>query len=70
MDIRTLARFGGQAMAVGGAWKSLRQAREQDDKLKLLDAVLRALTVAITIALIVREVREQRSAKAALDLED
>ena len=70
MDIRTLGRFGGQALAVGGAWKSLRQAREQDDKLKLIDAVLRALTVAITIALIVREVREHRSAKAALDLED
>jgi hypothetical protein len=70
MDIRTLARFGGQAAAVGGAWRSLRQAREQDDKLKLLDAVVRVLTVAITIALIVREIREQRSVKAALDIED
>jgi hypothetical protein len=57
-------------MAVGGAWRSLRQARAQNDKLKLLDAAVRALTVLTTIALIVREVRQQRSAKAALDLED
>ncbi len=70
MNVRTMARFGGQAAAVGGAWKSLRQAREQDDKLKLFEAIVRALTVAITIALIVREIREQRSAKAASDLED
>ncbi len=70
MNVRTMARFGGQAAAAGGAWKSLRQAREQDDKLKLFEAIVRALTVAITIALIVREIREQRSAKAASDLED
>jgi hypothetical protein len=70
VDIRTLVRFAGQAMAVGGAWRSLRQARAQNDKLKLLDAAVRALTVLTTIALIVREVRQQRSAKAALDLED
>jgi hypothetical protein len=65
-----LVRLAGQAMAVGGAWRSLRQARAQNDKLKLLDAAVRALTVLTTILLIVREVKQQRSAKAALDLED
>ncbi|HEX6231963.1 MAG TPA: hypothetical protein VFZ63_02440 [Jiangellaceae bacterium] len=70
MDPRTLVRLAGQAMAVGGAWRSLRQARAQNDKLKLLDAAVRALTVLTTILLIVREVKQQRSAKAALDLED
>ncbi len=70
MDIKTLARFGGQAIAVSAALKSLRQARAEGDKLKLLDAVVHALAIATAIALIVREVRQERSLKAALDVED
>jgi hypothetical protein len=70
VNIRTLARFGGQAVAVSAAFKSLRQARAEGDKLKLLDAVIHALAIATAIALIVREVRQERSLKAALDVED
>ena len=70
MDIKTLARFGGQAVAGGAALKSLRKAQAEGDKLKLFDAVLHVLAIATAIALIVREVRQERSLKAALDVED
>ena len=70
MNVRTLARFGGQALAVGAMWKSLRQARAEGDKLKLFDAILHALAIATAIALIVREVRQERSLKGTLDVED
>lgn len=70
MNIRTVARFGGQALAVGAMWKSLRQARADGDKLRILDAIVHALAIATAIALIVREVRQERSLKGALDVED
>jgi flagellar biogenesis protein FliO len=70
VNVRTVARFGGQAVAVTAAVKSLRQARAEGDTLKLLDALVHALAIATAIALIVREVRQERSLKAALDVED
>jgi hypothetical protein len=70
MNIRTVARFGGQALAVGAMWKSLRQARADGDTLRILDAIVHALAIATAIALIVREVRQERSLKGALDVED
>jgi uncharacterized RDD family membrane protein YckC len=70
MNIRTVARFSGQALAVGAMWKSLRQARADGDKLRILDAIVHALAIATAIALIVREVRQERSLKGALDVED
>ena len=60
MDIRTLVRFGGQAMAVTSIVKSLRQARAEGDKLKMIDAVVHALAIATALALIVREIKQQR----------
>ena len=70
MNIRTVARFSGQALAVGAMWNSLRQARADGDKLRILDAIVHALAIATAIALIVREVRQERSLKGALDVED
>jgi hypothetical protein len=70
MNIRTVARFSGQALAVGAMWKSLRQARADGDTLRILDAIVHALAIATAIALIVREVRQERSLKGALDVED
>lgn len=60
MDIRTLVRFGGQAMAVTSIVKSLRQARAEGDKLKMIDAVVHGLAIATALALIVREIKQQR----------
>jgi len=59
--MRSAARFGGQAFAVSGTVKALRQARAEGDKLKMLDAVIHGLAIATAIALIIREVRQQRA---------
>ena len=61
MDMRNVVKFGGQALAVGGTVKSLRQARADGDKLKMLDAIVHGLAIATAIALIIREVRQQRA---------
>ncbi|HEX6195130.1 MAG TPA: hypothetical protein VFZ37_04435 [Jiangellaceae bacterium] len=61
MDMKNVVRLGGQALAAGGAVKSLRQARTEHDKLKLLDAIVHALAIATAVALIIRELREERA---------
>lgn len=70
MDVRTWLRVGGEALAMGAMWKSLRQARADGDKLRMFDAIVHALSIATAIALIVREVRRERTLNSALDLED
>lgn len=60
MDIRTIFRFGGQALAITGVVKSLRQARDEGDKLRMFDAAVHGLAIATAIALIVREAKKQR----------
>lgn len=61
MDMKNVIRFGGQVFAVGGTVKALRQARAEGDKLKMLDAIVHGLAIATAVALIVREVRQQRA---------
>ena len=63
MDLRNAARFGGQAFAVGTTVKAVRQARAEGDKLKMFDAVIHGLAIATAIALIIRELRQQRAEK-------
>ncbi|HEU4541029.1 MAG TPA: hypothetical protein VFR23_07870 [Jiangellaceae bacterium] len=70
MDIRTWLRVGGEALAMGAMWKSLRQARADGDKLRMFDAIVHALAIATAIALVVREVRQERTLNNVLDLED
>lgn len=59
-----MIRFGGQALAVTGVVKSLRQARAEGDKLKMFDAVVHGLAIATAIALVVREVKKQREGQS------
>lgn len=58
MNVKYLAKFGGSAMGAVGAARSLTRARREGDKLRMVDAVLSILSVAITVAIIVREIRE------------
>lgn len=67
MNVRNLAKFGGQALAVGTTFRALRKARAEGDKLRMLDAVVNALAIATTIAILVREIRERRSRDDLLD---
>ncbi|MBB5790541.1 hypothetical protein [Jiangella mangrovi] len=71
MNVKYLAKFGGSAMGAVGAARSLTKARREGDKLRMVDAVLSILSVAITIAIIVREIREaQDDNKPLVELKD
>ena len=65
-----LGRIVFQSLALTAMWRELREARDEGDKLKMFDAILRALAIASAIAVIAREARQQGSLKRALDLED
>ncbi|SDU80835.1 hypothetical protein [Jiangella alkaliphila] len=60
MNVKYLAKFGGSALGAVGAARSLGKARREGDKLRMVDAVLSILSVAITIAIVVREIRESQ----------
>lgn len=60
MQVKMIVRLGSQAFAVGGIVKSLREARAENDRLRMLDAVVHGLAIATTVALLVREIRQQR----------
>jgi len=60
VNIRNIARFGGQALAVGAAFRELRRARDEGDKLRIIDALVNALAIATTIAILIREIRGRR----------
>jgi hypothetical protein len=60
VNVRNLAKFGGQALAVGTTFRALRRARAEGDKLRMLDAIVNALAIATTIAILIREIRERR----------
>jgi chorismate synthase len=70
VDLRNVVKFGSQAFAVTGTVKALRQARAEGDKLKMLDAVVNGVAIATAVALIIREVKQQRDAKNVLKVED
>ncbi|TDC48808.1 hypothetical protein E1212_20195 [Jiangella ureilytica] len=71
MNVKYLAKFGGSAMGAVGAARSLTRARREGDKLRMVDAVLSILSVAITIAIIVRELRQaQDENKPLVELKD
>lgn len=71
MNVKYLAKFGGSALGAVGAARSLTKARREGDKLRMIDAVLSILSVAITIAIVVREIREAQSEdKPLVELKD
>ncbi|WP_035812297.1 hypothetical protein [Jiangella gansuensis] len=71
MNVKYLAKFGGSALGAAGAMRSLTKARRENDKLRMIDAVLSVLSVAVTIAIVVRELREEQGKNSrAIDLED
>jgi len=67
VNVRNIAMLGGQVAAIGATVRSLRRARAEGDNLRMLDAVVNALAVATTIAIIVREIRERRGREGLLD---
>ena len=67
MNVRNIAKIGGQVLAVGATLRSLRRAREEGDGLRMIDAIVNALAIATTIAILVREIRQRRGRENLLD---
>jgi hypothetical protein len=61
MNVRNIARIGGQALAIGTFVREFRRARAEGDNLRLFDSVVNVLAIATTIAIIVREIRNRRN---------
>ena len=68
MDTRTVLRAGAHVLAVTGVVRSVREARAEDDKLKMFDGFVHAVAIATALALLLREVkREQQDHNSGLD---
>jgi hypothetical protein len=59
MNVRSIARISGQALTIGALVREIRRARQEGDRLLLLDAVVNILAVATTIVIIIREIRRR-----------
>lgn len=71
MNLRTITKLAGPAVSAGATVRTFTKARREHDKLRMLDAVITALSVAVTVAIVVRELRENRAEQSRLiDLED
>ncbi|HSK27873.1 MAG TPA: hypothetical protein VK894_13265 [Jiangellales bacterium] len=58
--LRGMGRLAGQVFALVTVVRAVRHARRDGDNLRLLDAVVNALAVATTVAILVRELKERR----------
>jgi len=65
--LRGVGRLAGQALALVTVVRAVRHARRDGDNLRLLDAVINALAVATTVAILVRELRERRLAAGGVE---
>lgn len=71
MNVKYLAKFAGSAFGAFSAVRALTKARHEGDKLRMADAVLSAASAALAIAIVVRDLREERNAASRLvDLEE
>lgn len=62
MNVRQIARIGGQALAIYDTGREIRRAEAKGDKLRLFDAMVNVLAIATAITIIVRETRNRRGA--------
>jgi hypothetical protein len=53
MNVRRIARIGGQALAIYDVGREIRRADAKGDKLRLFDAMVNVLAIATAIAIIV-----------------
>jgi hypothetical protein len=61
MNVMNYVRIGGEVFAVGASMRQLRKAREEGDNLRLLEAAVHFLAIAVTIAILLREIRNRRN---------
>ncbi|NDL59149.1 hypothetical protein [Phytoactinopolyspora mesophila] len=70
MNIKHIIKLTSQALAAGGAVRAFTKARREGDTLKMVDAGLAAASVAVAIAVVVREVRQGEDHSRIVELED
>ncbi|PSL06074.1 hypothetical protein CLV30_103229 [Haloactinopolyspora alba] len=71
MNVKTVAKFAGSALGAGSAARSFAKAKRESDRLRMVDALLSVASAAVTIAIVVREMRAGDEAETQLiDIED
>ncbi|NED97355.1 hypothetical protein G1H11_18830 [Phytoactinopolyspora alkaliphila] len=57
MNAKQIIRIVGSVFSATAAMKAFTKAKHEGDKLKMLDAGLAAASIAVTVAIVVRDVR-------------
>jgi hypothetical protein len=70
MNIAAVARMVGQAMSARGSVREFKLARTENDRLRMVQAVVTGLSVALTVAIIVRELRQEKTQSRVINLEE
>jgi hypothetical protein len=71
VNVKYMAKFGGSALSAGSAVRRLSKARNDQDRLLMLDAAVSILAAAVAIAIVVRDMRADRDSESrVIDLED
>lgn len=63
MNIAAVAKMAGQALSARGSVREFKQARHNSDRLRMAQAAVTGLSVALTVAIIVRDLRQERAQK-------
>jgi hypothetical protein len=70
MNIASVANMAGQAMSARSSVREFKKARTENDRLRMARAVVTGLSVAITVAIIVRELRQEKAQSRVINLEE
>ncbi|NEE02852.1 hypothetical protein [Phytoactinopolyspora halotolerans] len=70
MNGKQVIKVVGSAFGAFSALRAFSKARHEGDRLKMLDAGLSVASVAVTVAIIVREIREGDDHSRIVELED
>lgn len=70
MNIKHVIKLAGTAFGAFSAIKAFSKAKSEGDTLRMVDAGLSAASVAVTVAIIVREIRDGDGSSRIVELED
>ncbi len=66
MNVKYVAKFASSSFGAVSAVRALNKARHEDDRLRMIDAVLSAASAAIAVAILVRDIRSDQDAESRM----
>ena len=71
MNVKYLVKFASSAFGAVSAVRALTKARHEGDRLRMADAVISAASAAVAVAIVVRDMRDEKNDTTGLvDLEE